>query len=123
MQEPSMNLEPQMNFDTHKSIKFLMGKGIKETQAESIVEVVNQSRNHDFSKLATRDQLKVLEERLSGKIQSVEAELRGEISASEERLRGEIISVKHDFLKWMIPILVSTILTLMGIIVTIFFKH
>jgi hypothetical protein len=56
--------EPQMNFDTHESIKFFIGEGFKEKQAESVVKVVSKSRSFDFEKLATRDQLKNPEERL-----------------------------------------------------------
>ncbi|NRA74202.1 MAG: hypothetical protein HRU36_05665 [Rickettsiales bacterium] len=110
-----MREEVPMNFDTHKSIKFLMEKGIKESQAESIVEVVSKSRSHDFSKLATRDQVKVIEEKLRGEIKSTEEILKGEMKSTEERLKGEIISIKHDILKWLLPLLIS-------IIITIFFK-
>ena len=113
--------EMPMNFDTHKSIKFLIEKGLKEPQAESIVEIVSRSRSYDFSKLATRDQLKIVE----GKIKSTEEKLRGEIKSTEEKLRGEIISVKHDILKWMLPFLVGNLLTVFAMFATvlaIFFK-
>ena len=123
MRASQMNMDPQMNFDTHKLIKFLVTKGIKTTQAESIVEVVNQSREYDFSKLATKDQLKLLEAKiesteakLEAKIEAVRGELKGELKATEERLMGAIMSSKHDMLKWTIPLLV-------GVILTIFFKH
>jgi hypothetical protein len=119
--------EPQMNFDTHKFIKLLISKGIKEPQAESIVEVVSQSRSYDFSKLATKDQLKRVEERLEGKMSTMEERLEGKINTLEEKMEGkfnaleekfhrEIISVKHDMIKWIVPLLI-------GILLTIFFKH
>jgi hypothetical protein len=123
-------LEPQMNFDTHKSIKFLIERGVKEKQAESIVEVINQSRSYDFTKLATRDQLKILEEKIEGRISSLEERLEGKINALEERiegkinsleerLRGEIVGVKHDILKWVLPFLIS----IMGLVIAVIFKH
>ena len=147
--------EPILNFDTHKSVKFLIEKGIKESQAESIVEIVSRSRSYDFSKLATKDQLKILEKTLKGeikavgekiksieeklrtqnksieeklrtqnksieeKIKSTEEKLRTENKSTEEKLRGEIISVKHEILKWILPFLVTILLT----VLTIFFKH
>ena len=121
MHESYMSETP-MSFDTHKSIKFLIKKGIKESQAESIVEVVNQSRDHDFSRLATKEQLKGVEKELRGEIRSVREEvklveerLRGEITA----VRGEIISAKFDILKWMIPLLITILLSIIGV----FFKH
>lgn len=125
-----MHIEPQMNFDTHESIKFLIGKGFKETQAESIVKIVSQSRDYDFAKLATRDQLKIIEEKiksLDAKIDAVDERLGAKIDAVEERLAGKItaenavtreaiISSKFDMLKWILPFLI-------GIILTIVFKH
>jgi hypothetical protein len=123
MMRPQVNLEPQMNFDTHKSIKFLVAKGMKTAQAESIVEVVSQSRDHDYSKLATRDQLKLLEaetrgefKAVRGKIAALREELKGEIKASEERVVGQIISANHNTLKWMVALLV-------GVMLAVFFKH
>jgi len=132
MQQPYMS-ETTMNFDTHKSIKFLIKKGIKESQAESIVEVVSQSRDHDFSKLATKDQLKLVEKDLKGEIRSVREEIRsveerlrgeiaavrGEIGSVEKGLRGEIAAAKVDILKWTIPLLVTILLSIVGM----FFKH
>lgn len=97
--------EPQMNFDTHKHIEFLMGRGLKKAQAEAIVEVINQSRGYDFSNLATKDQVSL-----------VEVVLRGEMKEMKEELKGEIQSAKYETLKWIIPFLI-------GIILTIFFKH
>jgi hypothetical protein len=104
--------EPQMNFDTHESIKFLMGKGFKEAQAESIVNVVNKSREFDFSRLVTKDQLDVAVITLRGEIAELKAELKGDIAT----IREEIKSSKYDILKWILPFLV-------GIILAIVFKH
>ena len=53
-----------MNFDTHKAVKFLIKSGIKEIQAEAIVEVINQSRNNNPSNLVTEDRLKLVENNL-----------------------------------------------------------
>jgi hypothetical protein len=111
--------EPQMNFDTHESIKFLMGKGFKETQAESIVNVVSKSREFDFSRLATKDQLDMSVIALRGEISELRTELRGEMAT----IREEIKSSKYDILKWLIPFLISILVSMMGLIITMLFKQ
>jgi len=65
--QPNNNLNPFefMNFDTHRSIKALIDRGFKETQAEAVVDLVAQSRNHDLSKLATKEQVSTLKEQIS----------------------------------------------------------
>jgi predicted nucleic acid-binding Zn-ribbon protein len=89
------HIEPPMNFDTHKYIEFLIGKGLKKAQAESIVEVVSKSRDYDLSKLATKDQVKLVEATLRGEIK----EVKGEITTLREEIEGvkkEIMSVKGE---------------------------
>jgi len=76
-------METYSMFDTHRHIKQL------EKQAESIVELVRDSRNYDISKLATREQVAILE--------------------------TKITEAKYDLLKWMIPLLV----TILGIAIAI----
>ncbi len=83
-------------FDTHKYIKQLQSKGFKEAQAASIVELVSESRAHDLSNLATKEDI---------------ANVRGEIS----NVRGEIKDVKFDILKWIIPLI-------LGLMLEIWFK-
>jgi hypothetical protein len=99
--------EPQMNFDTHESIKFLMGKGFKETQAESIVKIVSTSREFDLSRLATKDQLDMLG-----------IALRAEMAT----IREEIKSSKYDILKWIIPFLIGISISVVSLICTMLFK-
>ena len=90
-------MEPQMRtFDTHKYIKELTKSGFKEAQAEVLVKSLLESREYDFSTLATREQL----------------------TALEEKLQRSISDVKYDLLKWMIPFY----LTIIGLIVTILFR-
>jgi phosphopantetheine adenylyltransferase len=56
---------------------------MKEVQAEAIVRAIKESRDFDFSRLATKDQLKNVEQKLVAEIKTVEERLRGEIKASE----------------------------------------
>lgn len=48
-------------FDTHKHIKELQATGFDEHQAEVIVKSLFESRDYDVSKLATKEQVFVLE--------------------------------------------------------------
>jgi hypothetical protein len=52
-------------FDTHEYIKELIKVGIKEPQAEAIVKGILKSRDHDFSKLATKEQVAIIEHALA----------------------------------------------------------
>jgi hypothetical protein len=110
-------------FDTHQYIKSFKKTGMKEVQAEAIITAIKESRDFDFSRLATKDQLKnleqklvveiktieqkiettqqsleqkieIAEQRLGTEIKSVEQILEQKIETSEERLRGEIKDVE-----------------------------
>jgi hypothetical protein len=70
-----MRANEMQSFDTHKFIKQIQSTGLKENQAEAIVDILKESRNFDLSKLATKDQLQNVEERLSAKIHMMESSL------------------------------------------------
>ena len=140
--------EPAMNFDTHKSIKALIERGFKEPLAEGIVEVVSISREQDISKLATKDQLAAVEEKLTDKINSVEEKLSSRIDAVEEKLSNridaveeklnnkidsvetklmnkittEVATIKYDILKWMIPLFLTNTLAVLAVLAAFFLQ-
>ena len=62
-------------FDTHKFIKKIQSTGLKEEQAEAIVDILKESRSFDLDRLATKDQLQNVEERLTSKIHMMESSL------------------------------------------------
>ena len=99
-----------MNFDTHKSIKLLIAEGIKESQAESIVEVVSQSREYDMSQLATKEQLN-----------STKLELQKDIDLVEEKLEKKITNVHNNILKWMISLMTGMMLSILAVVAKLFF--
>jgi predicted ribosome quality control (RQC) complex YloA/Tae2 family protein len=108
-------------FDTHEYIKSFKQTGMKEVQAEAIVKAIKESRDFDFSRLATKDQIKLLqsdikgvEQRLEQKIENVEQK----IETSEERLRGEIKASETTVIKWMF----AGIIPLAGLLVHIAMK-
>ena len=81
-------------FDTHKFIKKIQSTGLKEDQAEAIVDILKESRSFDLDRLATKDQLQNVEEKLVSKIHMMESSL----------------------IKWNI----GTIIAMTGIIVAVF---
>jgi len=101
------------SFDTYKFIKIIKNAGLTEEQAEAIVNTVAESREYDFSKLATTEQLHAIEE----KILSVTA-TKEDLYKLEEKLTTQIHSVEVSLLKWIIPLLI----TIIGMFGTIVFK-
>ncbi len=57
-----------MTLDTHAIIKRLTAAKMPEEQAELIIDAINQSREDDVGKLATKSDLREVELRLNGEI-------------------------------------------------------
>jgi hypothetical protein len=90
------------SFDTHKFVKSFTVVGMKEEQAEAIVTAIVESRDHDLSKLATKDQL----EAVKAQIETVRVQLDSKIDNSISKLEASL-------LKWFI----ATALAMTGIII------
>ncbi len=73
-----------VTFDTHAYIKKLKEKGFTETQAESVVDMVNDVRAIDLASLATKPDLEIFELRL--KVQ---------IGAMIFALGGVLVAIKY----------------------------
>lgn len=95
-----MRATEMQSFDTHKFIKMIQNAGLKEKEAEAIVEVLVQSRSFDLANLASKEQLEHVR-------QVLEANL-------SEKIHASVITM----LKWMLPFL----LTIIGLIVTLLLK-
>ena len=89
-----MRVNEMQSFDTHKFIKQIQSTGLKENQAEAIVNILKESRSFDLDRLATKEQVANIEERLTSKIHMMESSL----------------------IKWNI----GTIIAMTGIIVAVF---
>ncbi len=66
-------------FDTHKYVKELQATGFDEHQAEVIVKSLLESRDYDASKLATKEQVFVLEKdvkALEKDVKSIEKDVK-----------------------------------------------
>ena len=117
----SLNMEPQMHyntFDTHKYIKALVAQGLKESQAETIVTTILESRDVDLSKLLTKEEFTEFKHFTREQFLCLQNQIdliKKDISLLREEIKAEIASVKFDILKWIIPFLI-------GIIISIFAK-
>jgi hypothetical protein len=112
-------MEPEMHyttFDTHKYIKALVAQGLKESQAETIVTTIIASKDVDISKLVTKQQFSLFE----NEIENIKENMATKIDVAE--LRSEIASVKFDILKWIIPIMLTNTVTMLGLIISMFLK-
>jgi hypothetical protein len=116
-----------MKFDTHKYIKTLMRQGMEEPQAESIVQIVSDSREFDLSRLATKDQLEIVKVQVEDVKERV-GNLEGRVESLEERVikfedrvdgRFARLEQKVDVnLRWMIGLMV----TVLGMLIHITMK-
>jgi hypothetical protein len=97
--------------NTHAVVKKFTQHGFTEEHAELIVDAINDQSDQ----LATKNDLIMLKTELKANITEIKAELKGDISS----LKEEIKEIKIDLLKWMIPFF----LTIIGLIITAFFKH
>ncbi|MHB8369911.1 MAG: CCDC90 family protein [Leptospirales bacterium] len=77
-------------FDTHTYVKKLELAGFTETQAEVQVEALSAVLEEIKETLATKDDLLIMEERLTGQNRSLEERLTGQNRSLEERLTGQM---------------------------------
>lgn len=91
--------------DTHKIVKRLESAGFKPEQAEAVTDILRESRDADFSQLATKADLA-----------ATKAELKAEIDSLRKDMvtKDEFRAIKIDVavLKWMMGILIAGVATL-----------
>ena len=96
-----------MYLDTHREIKNLIDKGFQESQAEAITSLV--SRYND--QLATKRD-----------VESVRSELKHDIEVLRTELKSEIKDVEVTLTRWIVPLLITIILAIIGMAVGLFIK-
>ena len=115
-------------FDTLKAAKRLGEAGFDLDQSESLAGIIGESFT---DKLATKDDLRNLEMRLTGKIEvldikidSVEERLTGkiekqgiEVGVQIATIKAEIAEAQVSLHRWMIGLVVTLVLGFTGIIV------
>lgn len=83
-------------FDTHKHIKELQATGFDERQAEVIVKSLFESRDYDVSKLATKEQVFVLEK----DVKSIEKDVKTiekDVRAIEKDVKSLRVEMREGF--------------------------
>ena len=110
--------------DTLQAVKNLQDSGVEQRQAEAHVRLITQIENNQISTLATKQELKDVETKLSAQIDSVESKLSAQIDNVESKVDAKIGSVesKVDAMKWIIVTglsIVGVLITLIGVLVTL----
>lgn len=90
-----------LKFDSHSIIKRLVKKGLKESLAEELVEIISAKSQRDFDNLVTKSDLK-------SEIMQVRNEIKD--------VKSEIKDAKVEMLKWFI----GTNIALVSVIVACF---
>ena len=71
------------------------------------------------NKLATKQDLEMLEYRLRTEIEQVRGELKAEIERARGDLKAEIQRVKNDLLKWLIVLFIGQATFIVGLVFTL----
>ena len=88
----------EMSFDTHRHIKEFVKAGMPEPQAEAVVDLVRKSRDYDLSKLATKDQIVLLDQKIESSIKELDQKIefaRAESKADIERVEQRISHIEE----------------------------
>jgi len=101
----------QTTFDTHMVVKRLQQTGFSVDQAELLSDIFKTTREEALASLATKDDLKQLENRLESYIDKKISQVDVKI----ESLKGEFNLLKGEIglLKWMFGVLVAGIVTIL----------
>ena len=90
------------NMDTHKAFKKLVNSGMQENIAETVIEVIDETRRYEFEKLVTKENLDsailINSTELRSEIATFKTELKEEIAAVRTELKEEIASVKLELI-------------------------
>jgi CRISPR/Cas system CMR subunit Cmr6 (Cas7 group RAMP superfamily) len=93
------------SFDSHALVKVLIAEGLNEPVAEAIINAIKVSRDNDFSRLVSKEQVSLLEkdietlrDNVASKTDLIEVrnELKNEINEVRNELKNEINEVRKD---------------------------
>jgi len=114
--------QEQVNFDTYKHVKDFEESGFNTGQVEALIRVISSSRDFDISRLATKEQLSYVEEKLTAKIDALQKNMtteikamRFEIKAMQSDIKSQIKESLISNLRWTIGLVGSLIVALIGI--------
>ena len=84
-----------VSFDTHKYVKEFVKAGMPELQAEAVIKLVSESKDYDLSKLATKEQIVLLDQKIESSVEKLDQKieyLRNEAKADCNRIDQKIDS-------------------------------
>lgn len=93
------------SFDSHALVKVLIAEGLNEPVAEAIINAIKVSRDNDFSRLVSKEQVSLLEkdietlrDNVASKTDLIEVrnELKNEIIEVRNELKNEINEVRNE---------------------------
>ncbi len=82
-----------VTFDTLTAAKTLEMAGFNDTQAEAMVKTINKAVNES---VATKADLKVLDESVKGKFKALDESVQGKINVLDESVKGEFKAVRGE---------------------------
>jgi hypothetical protein len=82
--------------DTHRTVKRLMEAGFSPEQAETVTDVLVETRALDLSELATKADLRTLEAQLTAALRTVEGSLRSDLRTADGNLKGDLRTVEGN---------------------------
>ncbi len=137
-----------MSFDTHKYIKSFISLGIPEPQAEAMIGFVRDTKEYNVSNLATKEQFELIDQKidhtkyvLQTQIEKSHDDLQTQIKKSHNDLQIQIdklrieknMATKEDIANLGMQIakqdasqktwMMGMFLSMIGILITLLFKH
>ena len=85
-----------ITFDTYNAVKRLIQKGVQEEQAEEFVKIFTEIKDPDLSKLASKEEVALLEKDVENIMQNIATK------ADLEKVRTELKSEIHQVEKKLI---------------------
>ena len=119
------------NFSTHEAVKALLAADDKgrEDFVEEVVKQLQRSRDTDISRLATKQDLQMLQLELTKKIDDDHAILQknidkldakvdrttSEVRADMKDLRTEMYEIKGSLIQWMVGLQFAMLAVMIGL--------
>jgi hypothetical protein len=101
-----------VTFDTHRVVKRLTEAGFSPAQAETVTDVLQETRASDLSELATKGDVRALQ----ADLRTVEATLRSEMRSLEANTAAKIADSARMVLQWVVGLFVAQIAVVAGLI-------
>ena len=118
-----------LTLDTHRTVKRLIEAGFSSEQAETVTDVLQETRASDLADLATKGDLTGLQSdlrtvetnlkadirTLAADLRSVEATLRSEIRSVEANMTAKIADGNRATLQWVVGLFLAQIAVIAGL--------